>query len=189
MGASLDKYFTKHEENMAIQLINNVGLKPTGFLFSIARYPDLEFPIQTVAIPPVSMGVASQNTPQSNVKWPGEKVTYPPLSIRFMLNEDLSNYIELYGWMKGIAAPKMPQDFASTFRRFEVAVDKQDINQFSDLTLVMLNSNNNPTVQFTFKYAWPTQIGGIQMDTTSDGEEYLYCDAQFDYTYFDVEKT
>lgn len=173
---------------MSYQPISNNGLKPSGFMFSVERYPDVNFPIQSVTIPSVSIGTATQNSPLTDIKWPSEKVTYQNLPIRFMLNENLDNYIALFGWMKGIAAPLMPTDFPTTFRRFEVTQDPDTMNQFSDLSLHILDSKNNPTVGFTFHHAYPSYIGQIQMDTTIQGEEYLYVDTEFTYTYFTVDK-
>lgn len=172
---------------MSTQPISNVGLKPSGFQFDIARYPDIDFPVQTVVIPSVTMNVAKQETRQVTLKHPGEKVTYPPLQIRFMLNTDMSNYIELFGWMKENASPEMPQDFASLSKKYAQATSNDDGQQyFSELNLTVLNNNNNPTLIFTFFDAFPTGLSSITMDTTIEGQEYLYIDATFDYSYFNI---
>jgi hypothetical protein len=172
---------------MSIQQISNVGLKPSGFQFDIARYPDVDFPVQSVIIPSVSMNAAIQETPQVTLKHPGEKIKYPPLQIRFMLNTDLTNYIELFGWMKENASPQMPQDFASLSKQYAQATTNDDGQQyFSDLVLILLNNNNNPTLKFTFVDGFPINLSSINMDTTIDGQEYLYIDAAFEYSYFEV---
>jgi hypothetical protein len=172
---------------MTTQLISFVGLKPTGFSLGISRYPDTTFPIQTVILPSVSMGSAIQNTPQMTIKHPGEKATYAPLSLTFLLNSDMSNYISLLGWMKQNAAPQGPSDIA-TLQQMLAQNTTNDNGQeyFSDITLGLLDNNNNPTVGFKFVDAFPTSLSAITMTTTASGMEYLTCDAVFDYTNFEV---
>ena len=138
---------------MTTQPLSNVGLKPSGFQFTVARYPTIDFPVQSVTIPSISMNAAIQNTPQMTIKWPGEKLQYPRFPIRFMLNSDLSNYITLFAWMRQNASPQvpLPTDFASSMLAYAQSTSGDDgQNYFSELNLILLNNNNNPTVNFTF---------------------------------------
>jgi hypothetical protein len=172
---------------MTTQLISSVGLKPNGFSFDVARYPDTDFPIQSVSLPQISMGSAIQNTPQITIKYPGEKIMYEPLSVTFLLNSDMSNYIQIFQWMRDNAAPQGPTDFASLQAQFAKNTKNDDGQErFSDLNLNLLDNNNNPTICFTFIDAFPIGIGSITLTTMVDGHEYLTCDVTFDYTRFEV---
>jgi hypothetical protein len=53
---------------------------------------------------------------------------------------------------------------------------------------LILDNNNVATVGFTFVDAFPNSIGQIVLATTITGQEYLYCDVNFSYTYFNINK-
>ena len=41
------------------------------------------------------------------------KLTYAPLDIRFRVDEDMSNYLEIYNWMTGLGTPEDIKQYKS----------------------------------------------------------------------------
>ena len=67
---------------------------PSQFRFQIARIPEVEFFIVATNIPQISLsGDAEINTPFKQIAFGGDTVEYDDLSVRFLVNEDLTNYL------------------------------------------------------------------------------------------------
>lgn len=166
-----------------------LGLKPQRFFMNIPIFPDVPFSVQEATIPAVSLGVAVQNNPVQDIHLPGEKLQYQPLPVRLMVDEGLQTYIELYGWMRRLSFPDNRPDLASqAYGNARLPAYVDPAMPMSDLSLLVLDSNNNPTVSFTFRGAFPIYLGDLKFDTTEEGTTYLYLDVEFAYTYFTVDK-
>jgi hypothetical protein len=59
---------------------------------------------------------------------------------------------------------------------------------FSDATLMILDSNNNPTVSLEFKDVFPVSVEGLDFDITTAGMEYFVGVASFRYKLFEIKK-
>jgi hypothetical protein len=165
-----------------------LGLKPQRFYFDVSMFPDVAFSVQMATIPSVTLGVASYANPMQDVHFPGEKLTYEPLTVRMMIDEELRSYVELYGWMRQLAFPIGVADLASTaMTKAHIPPGANPGMPMSDAHLIILDSNNNPVMKFTFRGAFPIFLGELKFDTTEDGNTYLFCDVEFAYTYFTID--
>src|SRR5687768_18400717 len=70
-------------------------LRTNGFNLSIQKIPEVTFFCQSAGIPQVSFGETHQANPFIDVKMPGDKLEYSPLSIRFMIDEEMKNYLSI----------------------------------------------------------------------------------------------
>ena len=66
---------------------------------------------QSASIPEVSIGTRDIQTPVKDYTIPGDKMTYGDLQLKFLVNEDLDNYYEIYKWLKGLSNPKHQNQF------------------------------------------------------------------------------
>ena len=55
------------------------------------------------------------NTPLKDIELLDDKLTYEDLTIKFIVDENLENYIEMHTWLTGIGFPKDRKQF-SEFR-------------------------------------------------------------------------
>ena len=53
-------------------------------------------------IPDLNLGVANQPNYLRDIPVPGDKIDFGDLSIRFLVDEDLTNYMEIQKWNKWI---------------------------------------------------------------------------------------
>ena len=90
---------------------NQNFLSPVGFKFIIGRTPNVDFFCQSASIPQVEIGVRDIQTPVKDYSLPGDKMTFGDLNLRFLVNEDLDNYYEIYRWLKGLTNPKHQKNF------------------------------------------------------------------------------
>ena len=133
----------------------------------------------------------------------GDKIEYEDLSVTFLVDEYLENYIELHNWLKGIGFPENRQQF-STYRdvtsntpnTVNVSTQQNDIGvtgkpnrdrtMYSDAYLMLLSNKNNPIVEVDFKNVFPTSVSGLDFNQNATDVEYLTCTATFKYQIYEI---
>ena len=90
---------------------NKNFLSPVGFKFIIGRTPNVDYFCQSAQIPQVEIGVREIPTPVKDYAVPGDKMNFGDLNLRFLVNEDMDNYFEIYKWLKGLTNPKAQANF------------------------------------------------------------------------------
>lgn len=163
-------------------------LRPNGFRFLVQTLPKVTYFVQSANIPEITLGVATQNTPYYDMPHPGEKLEYGNLTLKFMIQETMGDYYELYNWMIGLGFPTTRQEFidyiGSQAYRFPVVADKSEGPQLSDATLLVLGSNNSPIAVFTYFDCFPVNLSGLEFDSTTDNPEYFQATVEFKYRHF-----
>ena len=69
---------------------------PTQFRFLINQLPKVQYFTVSANVPGITLGEATYATPLKDIPLPGEKLTYDDLSITFIVDENLENYIEIH---------------------------------------------------------------------------------------------
>ena len=168
-------------------------LRPNGFRFQIHNIPNVSFFCQAANLPEISMGFPEVQTPLSNIPFTGDKVQFGELMIRFLVQEDMSNYKELYNWIRALGFPEKHSEFkdyiSSQKYRTAFSTDSkaEGIAQVSDATLFVLDSNNNPTQAVKFLDAFPISLSGLDFDITNGAGNYFIGLASFRYRIYDIE--
>jgi hypothetical protein len=169
-------------------------LRPNAFRFSVKDIPNVSFTCQSANIPDIQLGYAVQPTPFVDIPTIGDKINFGELAIRFLISEDMSNYLELYRWIVALGFPKDYNQF-STFVKdrpsrfpFVTRLDgTSEILAYSDATLTILDSTNTAKVNIIFKNLFPTSLSALDFDIASGSVEYFTAIASFKYTIFEVE--
>lgn len=165
-------------------------LRPNGFRFNVQILPTVSYFCQSVSLPELTLGVATQPTPLVDIPRPGEKLTFGSLTIRFMIQENLQNYNELYNWMVGLAPPENDRQFRAFHedKNYKNAdYHKTDLTDFSDASLTVLGSDNIPVGRFNFIDCFPTSLSGLDFDVSAGSTQYFQATATFRYTRFAIE--
>lgn len=178
-------------------------LRPNGFRFIIQSLPKVTYFCQAANIPSINLGFAVQPTSLINIPRPGEKIDFGELTVRFLIQEDMANYIELYNWITALGFPSDHSQFQSrfiqqSFRNPQVnntdmgantvltVPRKTDLTEYSDATLMVLDSNNNSVAQLDFADCFPTSLSGVDFDISSGQTQYFSAVAVFKYRVFTV---
>ena len=157
--------------------VNTNLLQPTKFLLTFNRLKTVTYFCQAVEIPSITLGEVDRPTPFLDMYSPGTKLTYSPLDITFLVNEDLSSWRNLYDWFTSIADP-------DGFEGRDHSPELQTNKKLSDATLTILNNLNNPVLKIEFTNCYPLSMSGIQLDSTQSADTILTCDATFRYQSF-----
>jgi hypothetical protein len=163
-------------------------LRPNSFKFQIAKIPNVTFTCQSANLPQLSLGAAIQQTPFVDIPHPGDKVSFGEFIIQFLINEDMSNYKELYDWIGSIGVFSNGNEYGKLTNRASVFAPSAYQNVFSDAALLVLDSNNQPVVRLNFQDLWPTSVEGLNFDITSSGMEYFVGTASFRYKVFTIQQ-
>ena len=143
-------------------------LNPTSFVLSLdsQTYPNAEFTVQTMILPDVSTDGAPFHTPSRSIAVGADKIVYGAFECAFLVDEDLTNYKEIYEWL---------------YNQVDVST-----TQVRDITLSILSSANNVNKQIRFIDAYPINLSSLPFDITTTDIEYLTATVSFYYSYFEI---
>ena len=166
---------------------NKNFLSPVGFKFVIGRTPNVDYFCQAASIPEVSIGVREIPTPVKDYSVPGDKMTFGDLSLRFLVNEDMDNYFEIYKWLKGLTNPKSQADFQKYINTVdEKGRSSQFMKTMSDARLLVLNSNYNSIATINFYNIFPTSLTTLEFDASATDINYFTAEVNFRYTIYEI---
>jgi len=184
------------------QISNRNFLSPTGFKFTLQRAPKVAFFGNSANLPAISMGTAIQPTYLKDIDRPGDKVDFGDFNYRFLVDENLENYREIHGWMYGLGFPAARTQFANLVSagRDRFPTSKNSVlgdagrskfaapntgGIFSDATLNILTSKNNPVTEVRFSDVFPISLSGLQYSQQNNDTDYLTATVTFDYKLYD----
>jgi len=158
-------------------------LSGVGFQFKINKLPGVSFFCQSANVPSLNLAVATQATRWNTLPEPGDEVSYDDLTVRFLVDEDLKNYMSLHNWIRYLGHPESSKDWV-----IYSDGDSYEEKTYSDGFLLVLDSNFNPKFRIKFKDLFPVSLGGLNFDSTYTDTEYFAVDATFKYSIYDIEE-
>lgn len=164
-------------------------LRPNSFQFLVKDLPNASFTCQSANLPALNLGFAIQSTPFTDLSRIGDKMNFGDFTIRFIISEDMGNYLELYRWLIALGFP-YDYDQYSAFvetRRDRFPYTRLEAGAHSDGTLIIMNSSNNPGISIRFHDLFPISLEALDFDVTGATLEYFTAIASFRYKRFDVE--
>jgi hypothetical protein len=171
------------------QITNRNYSYPTRYRFSLSRAPKSTFFANSASIPGISIALATQPTSLGrNIPQPGNKVSMDDFELRFIVDEDLTNYIEISKWIRGIGYPESLQQIYNLQTEDETdhTKYKDGLNLYSDGTLQVLNSNDRVTLQVRYYDLFPYTLTPLVFDATVQKPDPFLATVKFQYTYFDI---
>jgi hypothetical protein len=148
----------------------------TGFYFGIQRLPTVQYFCQEVNLPGLNFGEIRQPTRFIDVKHPTSKINFEQLDVSFVVDEDLANWREVYDWMRSIVNIENTNEYVSP------------ADQYSDATLILLNSAMRENVRIKFKNCFPTNLTGLRFITTPSEVEPQIASMTLTFDSYEVEK-
>ena len=155
-------------------------LNVVSFETNFQRMPATDFFCQRVNIPSLALGNAILPTSFSTVPVEGDTLVFENLTISFYVNEDLSNYMEVYNWLISIGFPDEFPQFNLNCDAISATATNGTIK--SDMNVIIQTNKTNPNYNITFKDAFPTSLGSIPLDATATDMQPIVVDATFAYT-------
>ena len=125
-----------------------------------------------------------QSTYLKDIDVPGEKLTYGELNVRFLVDENLENYMRIHNWLTGLGFPDSAQQFLD--KTTDEDNIRDNLEQFSDGSLHILNSNFKDIAIVKFKDLFPIYLTSLEFDATESDVNYFTADVTFKYTIYDI---
>ena len=170
------------------QIENRNFLSPTGFKFSLAREPEVSFFCNQANIPDLNLGIAVQPSYLKSLPTPGDIIEFGDLNLRFLVDENLKNYMAIQNWIRGLGFPQSLQEFSDLEKRgvLQKNYARESQNIYSDGTLQVLTSSQIPNFKVVFKDLFPYSLSTLTFDATDTDIQYFTADVTFKYTIYNV---
>jgi hypothetical protein len=175
---------------------------PTQFKFNILKLPKVEYFCTAVNVPGVSLSTITQLTPLRDIPLPGENLNYADITMSFLVDEDLINYREIHNWLTGLGFPYDNKQYAALANsgsdrfptsRGSVSTEIGKVKYgapsaggtYSDATLTILTSKNNPVTEVRFRDVFPTSLSGLSYNQQATDIQYLTAEVTFKYLIYE----
>ena len=146
-------------------------LSGIGFQFNLEKLPGVSFYCQSANVPSQNLAVATQPTRFNALPEPGDEINYDDLTIRFLVDEDLKNYLVVHNWIKEYGLAEKRADSADAY---------------SNARLQIMTSHNNVNHVVEFKNMFPVSLSSVPFDATVGDIEYLLADVTFKFETYTI---
>ena len=174
--------------------INRSILNRNNFKLLIDKVPTVEYYVRTVNIPGITFGEVVQGAGVGlDAFFPGDKASFDTLEVSFIVDEDLTNFTEIYDWIDSIVPISNSKNFetytdtAKNKTNILASIDN-DQNQYSDITLVINTNKNIPNRFIRFHDAFPISLSSIELESGADAEPAI-CTVSFRFTFYEIKTT
>jgi len=165
------------------QISNRNFLSPIGFRFTLARFPKVSFFSNSAKIPEISLQTLVQPTYLKSLDVPGKQLTFGDFTLRFLVDENLENYMAIHNWLYGLGAPESLQQYVDLI---DETGQEDEKKAFSDGTLRILNSNYRDIALVKFKDLFPTSLNSLDFEAQETDIKYFTADVTFKYTVYTI---
>jgi hypothetical protein len=118
------------------------------------------------------MSEVQMPTPFVPLKSPS-KLDFDELSITFIVDENLKNWLEIFNWMRSSTNIENYQEYTN--------------HHLTTGNLIILNSTKNPKINVTFEGLFPRTLGSVDFTSTVIDPEPFQCTATFGYRNYNIE--
>ena len=168
----------------AKQIQNRNFLTGVAFKFNLTKFPKVDFFSNSARIPELNLELTRQPSYLKNIDVPGERLTYGDLTLRFLVDENMENYISVYTWLKGLGFPETTKEYKDLTTDKDGQRDNKEA--FCDGTLRILNSNYREVAKVKFTDLFPTSLTSLDFDATNTDVQFFTAEATFKYTIYNL---
>ena len=158
-------------------------LSNISFRLAIEDAPHLTWFCQAANVPGVSIPNIEIANPFATVQYAGSKVTFETLEVRFIVDEHLKNWTEIYDRIIALGLAEGHNKFKSLKAKTDFTPRGGTV---STIVLSILTSAMNAQMEFHFFEAFPISISSLDFDSSAGDLEYFTATATFQYTNYEI---
>ena len=162
------------------QPINTSFLSPIGFKFQLNNFPAVNYFCQSATLPGISISAIDVPTALKTIAIAGDEVNFEELSIKFIVDENMKNWLAIYDWIIGLGFPT--EEGQAKYKKLS-----ENSELTTDATLTVLTGNMNPQINFIFQECFPLNLSSIAFDSGGTDIDYVTADVSFRYDVYTVE--
>jgi hypothetical protein len=152
---------------------NQNFLQPTGFKFNLAFAPAVTFFCQSANLPGIDLGMVEQQTRFGPLDYTGLP-TFEDLEVRFLIDENLENWLEIYNWIQRITTSEDHGKYIPT------------MEHYTEASLLILTSAMNTNFRINFKNVIPKTLSGIEFDSSVAGIDGIVATCTFSFSRYEI---
>jgi hypothetical protein len=161
------------QANWLVDKIDNANyLAPQGFKLSVLKFPKVSFLCQSVDIPGIRITDITVPNPFRDYSIAGTETEFEDLTVKFLIDEDMSNYATIHKWLKKTGLAE------------QYDTDKDPIE--GQIVLEILNSNWQSNLVIEYDDAWPVSLSPVVFDSTETGVQYVTATVTFKYLIYRI---
>lgn len=173
------------------QIQNRNFLSPLGYKFVLNRAPKVAFFANSANIPGIELGTTEQPNYLRKIPVPGDMMQFEDLTLRFMVDENLENYMEVQNWMRGLGFPESLSEIYNLqnqkdIKKYYPDVFRSEMNIYSDGTLYVLTNTEVNNFKVKFQGLFPYSLTTIQFDSTPEDIRYVTAEVKFKYMMYNI---
>lgn len=149
-------------------------LLPTYYQFIVARLPNVNYFCQSAVLPSLTLSQVQIPTRFSNIQSPS-KLTFDDLSMTFVVDEGMKNWLEIYNWMRSTTNVDSHEEY------------KPANEHTTTGNLLILNSSKNPKINVTFNNLFPITLSSLDFTSIGLDVESMQATCTFSYRTYDIE--
>ena len=159
-------------------------LSNVSFNMDMGKFPGMNFYIQSVTLPGVSLSEIV--IPTGPIRVPYKEVSgsaqFEPLSVTFLVDEDMNNYFEIWDWVQIVAGINT--------RAYTELLERDPMKQSvkTNITLGIMTSHRNLNITINFIDAFPTGVEPLTFDFRAPSVDYQPMTVSFTYSHFEVKR-
>jgi hypothetical protein len=172
---------------------NTNNIQTTRHKMTFLRLPHMVYFCQSVYLPSISLGDIIVENPFLPTHHAGEKLIFEPLTLTFIIDEDLRAWEEIYNWMKGLGFPNKFDQYKQLKERGigplgTVFPAKGSENLYTDCTLHLYTNSHVKNFDIVFHDAYPSLLGPINFTATDESVVTLTTDVTIQYDWFEFKR-
>lgn len=153
---------------MAIKNLDSNNLSILNYKMKLNAIPNVEYRVQSLSIPGMTLGAVAQATPFVPI-WQTGNISYNEMQATFLVGENLKDYMEIFDWMTRLGYPDSTAQYKRTV---------------TDGSVLILNSAKHPILNVRFTDMIPTSLSDLNFDTTLQEVQYMTATVTFRFTRF-----
>lgn len=142
--------------------------------------------VPNITVPAIELRYGGQSTNYSSHSRPN----YPPLSLKFVIDNDYKNYYVLFKWLNVLNTVRESiygDEISPEQRPFKELLESGLNTEYqTDFSILGLNEYNQTSIEFIYHGAFITNLGGI--DYSYRDNEQIETTAEFQYNQFSINK-
>ena len=158
---------------------NTNFLSPIGFRFMLSNFPEVNYFCQAANLPGLSISGIDVGTPMQNIQYSGDEISFEELNIRFVVDENMKNWMAIHDWIIGLGIPN--KEAVEKYIKL-----KAHDELTTDGTLSILTSNMNVQAEVRFENMFPLSLSGIEFDSSLTDVEYATATVSFRYDLYSI---
>ena len=115
---------------------------------------------------------------------PGDKITYGDFFLRFLVAENLENYMAIHNWITGLGYPETTEEYLNLTTNEDGLRDPKEA--FSDGSLRILNSNYRDVAVIKFLDLFPISLSSLDFEANDTDINYFTAEVGFKYTIYNI---